>query len=255
MTRKSRRHDTAGNGPLAGPAAEPKARLLSSAAWADGVGRTRATADFGANGGAAFTRPATIPARSDDVLVTTTAYDDRGEAFQSIDPAGTEYRAGFDDAGRLVHTIDNFKASGSAADENYTIEVDYDADGNVVSRTVLNAATGDQTTVYVYGTTLADGPIASSLLLRAKILPDSTGGADRFEYRYDRQRRLTEQKDQRGVVHAYDYDKLGRLVHDRVPTLPAGVDGAVRRISTTYDVRGLPTAVAGWSDAAVGSGS
>jgi hypothetical protein len=39
-------------------------------------------------------------------------------------------------------------------------------------------------------------------------------------------------KDQNETVHAYDYDKLGRLTQDRVTALGSGVDGAVRRIAT-----------------------
>ena len=34
------------------------------------------------------------------------------------------------------------------------------------------------------------------------------------------------------------YDKLGRLVIERVVTLGSGVDGAVRRVETVYDARG-----------------
>ena len=45
--------------------------------------------------------------------------------------------------------------------------------------------------------------------------------------------------DQGGTIHVYDYDKLGRQTQDRVIDLDTGVDGAVRRISTTYEVRGM----------------
>lgn len=62
-------------------------------------------------------------------------------------------------------------------------------------------------------------------------------------------------KDQNGTVHAYEFDKLGRLLHDRVTTLASGVDGAVRRISTTYEVRGLVEKVTSYDNATVGSGT
>ena len=48
---------------------------------------------------------------------------------------------------------------------------------------------------------------------------------------------VTTLTDQHGTVHAYDYDLLGRRTQDRVTTLGTGVDGAVRRIATTYEVR------------------
>ncbi|MGL4462370.1 MAG: hypothetical protein ACRC1K_09455, partial [Planctomycetia bacterium] len=37
-------------------------------------------------------------------------------------------------------------------------------------------------------------------------------------------------------------------------TLPSGVDGAVRRISTEYEVRSLVALLSSWSDATVGQG-
>ena len=38
-------------------------------------------------------------------------------------------------------------------------------------------------------------------------------------------------------------------------TLASGVDGAVRRISTTYDIRGLREKATSYDDATVGSGN
>jgi hypothetical protein len=61
--------------------------------------------------------------------------------------------------------------------------------------------------------------------------------------------------DQNGTVHDYDYDKLGRKTQDRVTTLGAGVDGAVRRIATTYEVRGMAQNITSYDNATVGSGS
>ncbi|MFN6027616.1 MAG: RHS repeat-associated core domain-containing protein, partial [Planctomyces sp.] len=46
-----------------------------------------------------------------------------------------------------------------------------------------------------------------------------------------------------------------RLAHDRVTTLGNGVDGAVRRISSTYEVRGMRESVTSYDNATVGSGS
>ncbi len=49
--------------------------------------------------------------------------------------------------------------------------------------------------------------------------------------------------DQGGTEHTYAYDALGRVTQDRATTLGSGVDGTVRRIGRTYDVRGLVASV------------
>jgi len=104
-------------------------------------------------------------------------------------------------------------------------------------------STGDQTTEYVYGATLSDSQIASSLLKRSEIYPDSVDGSDRISFEYNRQRETTNITGQAGTVHEFDFDKLGRQTHDRVTTLGSGVDGSVRRISSTYEVRATQESV------------
>ena len=94
--------------------------IKRSASWIDGVGRSFASADYGTNGGAAFTRPATVPTRSDTILVSTTSYNDDGEVFSTLDPQNTETRFEYDAAGRQVTQIENYVSSGTAADQNRT---------------------------------------------------------------------------------------------------------------------------------------
>lgn len=107
--------------------------------------------------------------------------------------------------------------------------------------------------------------IARSDLLRAVIYPDSDdvssplgngpdGVYDRVEHRYNRQGEIKETKDQSETVHTFEFDKLGRQTHDRITTLGAGVDGAVRRVSTSYDVRGLVEKITSYDNATIGSG-
>ena len=154
----------------------------------------------------------------------------------------------------------------SYPDEDVTVETSYTADGQIATLTAKNPATGDQVTTYVYGTTLSDSAIARNDLLRAEIYPDSDdvadplgngvdGVYDRVEYKYNRQGQRTEKKDQNGTVHAFVFDNLGRLLHDRVTTLGTDIDGAVRRTSTTYEVRGMREKVTSYDNATVGSGS
>ena len=149
---------------------------------------------------------------------------------------------------------------------NLTTAYAYNADGKLLTLTVRNGVTGDQVTRFVYGTTLADSGVASNELLRVKICPDSDDTADplgdgndwiydRLEYGYNRLGEMTGAKDQAGTIHAYAYDKLGRLVHDRVTALGSGVDNGVLRISRQYEVRGMLSKVTSYDNATVGSGS
>ncbi|MBL8812383.1 MAG: glycosyltransferase, partial [Planctomycetaceae bacterium] len=248
-------------GSLGNPSTNPKARVTYQAQWADALGRMIASADYGTNGGSVLSRPATIPARSDTVLVTTTVYDPTGFVESTTDPASVVSRFSYDDRGREMERIGNYQGSSpsttgcTASDDiNVTIRTAYNADGNVSSLTAVNTATGNQVTQYVYGTTLADSEIASSLLKRAEIYPDSTGGSDQITFAYNRQQQKIQVTDQGGTVHVYDYDKLSRQTQDRVTAVGIGIDGVVRRIATTYEVRGLRAAITSYDNFTVGSG-
>ncbi|MEI8381047.1 MAG: RHS repeat-associated core domain-containing protein [Planctomycetota bacterium] len=253
-------------GPLQTPTTTPKARVASQTTYPDAIGRTVATVNYGTNGGTALSRPATIPASSDTTLVTLLAYDSTGQVATQTNPAGIVSRFEYDDAGHRTAVILNASGSSSSSsssasgacepsdDVNVTVLTGYNADGNVATITAKNHVTSDQVTQYVYGTTLTDSDIASSLLKRAEIYPDSVDDDDRILFSYNRQRDVIATTDQNGTVHTFEFDKLGRQVHDRVTTLGTGVDGAVRRLSTTYEVRGMKASLTSWNDASVSSG-
>lgn len=254
LVSRQRFHNATGNGPLTDPGgAQPKARVSYAVSYPDPLGRIVASANYGTNGADAFTRPDTIPARSDTVLVNSTAYNDAGEGWQTIDPQSTENRKEFDDAGRMTRQIENYVSGGTAADQNRTTEYGYNADGKLETLTVKNNVTGDQVTTWIYGTTLSDSDIASNELLRAKEYPD--GSSDRVEYTYNRLGQIKQITDQRGSVRVLEYDKLGRLLHDRVTTPGTDVDTAVLRISRSYEVRGMIASITSYDNATVGSGS
>ena len=82
MIARQRYHDAPKTqlGVLNNPSTSPKARVTYSADWFDGVGRTIGSASYGTNGGSTFSRPSTIPTRSDTVLVSTTSYLWQGSA-------------------------------------------------------------------------------------------------------------------------------------------------------------------------------
>jgi YD repeat-containing protein len=266
-TTRQRFHNATGTGELTSPSGtQPKARVTSVAMYHDEIGRQVAVANYGTYGGATFSRAAVVPTRTDTILVTSTDYNDAGQAYRTVDPAGREDRQEFDDAGRVVKTIQNYVdgvVSAAASDEDVTVEMTYNADGQLSTLTAKNPTTGDQTTTYVYGTTLTDSEIATSTLKRAEIYPDSDdtpslgdgtdGVFDRIEFCYNRQSQRTAKKDQNGSIHEYEFDALGRMTGDKVTTLGTGVDNSVRRIETEYEVRGMVTELTSYDAASAGN--
>ena len=268
-TTRQRFHNATGTGELTTPSgSQPKARVTYQASYSDEIGRRIAVAEYGTYGGATFDRAAIVPTRTDTILVNSTEYDDAHNAYKTIDPAGKEHRTVFDDRARKVKAIQNYVDGSPAtgnADEDITVEMTYTADGNMETLTAKNSSTGDQTTTYVYGTTLTDSEIATSTLKRAEIYPDSDDTValgdgvdeiyDRIEFKYDRQQRVTEVKDQQETVHVFDFDALGRQTQDRVTALGSGVDDAVRLIATEFDVLGRKSKLTSYDNPTVGSGS
>ncbi|MCI0539757.1 MAG: transglycosylase SLT domain-containing protein [Verrucomicrobiales bacterium] len=263
QTTRERFHDATATGELTTPGGSPpNARVSYVALYPDPIGRQQARADYGTNGGTALNRSDTIPAASNDILVSKTLFKDSGDVDETIDPAGTRTQFTFDHAGRMTKQIEDY-GSGKL---NRETQFAYNGDGRLKTLTAKNATTGDQLTKYVYGTTTSDSDVASFDLLRAVIYPDSDdadsplgngadGVYDRMEYKYNRLGEVKEIKDQLQTVHVLEYDKLSRLIHDRVSSLGSGVDGAVRRISRTYEVRGLLEKVTSHDNATVGSGT
>ncbi len=263
---KQRYHDAPATqtGELQNPSTTPKARVTYNANYSDGIGRTVAAANYGTNGGTALTRSSTIPTRSDTILVTSMEYDSAGNQESITNSVSMVIEMQYDDAGRETKKITNPQSSSSSSsggtcqasdDTNITVTTAYNADGNVKSITAENSVTGDQTTDYIYGTTLADSSVASSLLKRKEIYPDSVDSSDVILFSYNRQQQTTTVTDQGGTVHTYDYDKLGRQTQDRITTLGTGVDGAIRRIASTYEVRGMRKELTSYDNATVGSGT
>jgi len=275
--KRQRYHNATGTGELNGPSGvQPKARITYAVVWHDPIGRTIGTANYGTNGGSSLTRPNTIPDRSDTVLVTSMSYNSAGRLASRTNPGGIKTCFEYDAAGRQTKQVLNYVETSSSSssssgdlepdDANVTVLTAYNADGKVSEITAVNSFTGNQTTKYVYGTTTSDSGIASTLLKRAEIYPDSDDVAnplgngpddtyDRIEFKYNRQGEVTEIKDQNETAHAFDYDKLGRQTEDRATTLGTGVDGCVRRISSSFEVRGMREKVTSWNSETVGSGS
>jgi len=199
-TQRQRYHNATGTGELGTPSStQPKARVTYQGNWQDPIGRTVAAANYGTNGGSSLTRPNAVPERSDDVLVTSMEYDDAGQIESRVNPGGIKTCLEYDAVARpvkqILNCIDASSSSSSSSssgfagtdDTNVTVETAYNAEGNIASITAKNTITGNQVTQYIYGTTLADSDIASSLLKRKEIYPDSVDDNDVIKFEYNRQ--------------------------------------------------------------------
>lgn len=268
-----RYHNATGTGELGTPSSsEPKARVMYSAQWPDALGRRQTLADYGTNGGTPLSRPETIPNRSDNCLVTSMKFDSAGRQSTITDPSGKVDKNDYDALGRRVLSTANYRPhSGSSSssvsssssggtcepsdDENIKVAYAYNSDGKLSAMTAFNSRTGNQTTQYGYGTTLEDSEIASSLLKRTEIYPDSEDDDNVILFSYNRQSETIQTTDQGGAVHEFDYDLLGRQIQDRVTALGADVDDAVLRIETTFEVRGMKEHLTSYDDATAGMGT
>ena len=256
-----------GDNTTAGPLLPGNARMYYTAFWQDGGGRQVATANYGINNPNPL--PLSPPPSSATVLLSQTAYNNRGEGYLSTDPAGMVTRTDTDNAGRTIRTVQNYvpfsplpgggcQGEGTCvcatpttgSDVNVTVLTSYTPDDNVATLTAVNPATGNQTTRYLYGVSLPASAIARNDLLAAVLYPDAADSTDSVQYQYNLQSQVVAMQDQNGTIHAYSFDGMGRPVSDRVQTLGTGVDGSVRRIDTAYEIRGMVKQVTSYADAA-----
>ncbi|SKA77159.1 RHS repeat-associated core domain-containing protein [Prosthecobacter debontii] len=254
---RARFDDATGTGPLNGPnGAEPKSRDSFVTQYLDPIGRLRFRANYGTKGGSVFIRPALHPEPSETVLVEEQRYAVDGDLLAVIAADGTVTVMRRDAAGRQTETVENsplpsVEARGGATANSRISQYQYAPDGGMARLIVYNEATGDQVTTWDYGTTLATSGVARSDLQVSKTLPG--GQVERMTY--NRQGEVSAYTDANGNVHSYRRDKMGRPTDDGITTLAAGVDGQVRRISTSYDNRGRVEYLTSGSEPAPEAGS
>jgi YD repeat-containing protein len=82
QTTRDRFDNETQGGPLGNPTTHPYARVSYVANYYDAASRLTDSANIGTNHGTAYTRPSTVPARSDTVLVTSTGY--KADAVQQV---------------------------------------------------------------------------------------------------------------------------------------------------------------------------
>jgi RHS repeat-associated protein len=250
----------ADNDDLKYTAANLEGRIQITAAWYDQFGRRTDSVAYGTNGGSDFDRDGlSVPARSDTALLTEYEYNTDGTLKEVVDPRNLKTRYEYDDAGRQSKVVNNYTDFSPSADTDQTTKYEY-TDG-LRTKLIADLPTGqnDQETVYTYGTTkgasAGDSKIATGHLLQKVQYPDSSGGTDVVTFAYNAQSQQIWTQDQAGNVIETDYDDSGRETHRRVTTLDSDFDGAVRRISTTYDNLGRRQLVTQYDNATAGSGS
>jgi RHS repeat-associated protein len=250
-----RNHDETATGALGSPNTTPKARVYYAAAYYDAANRLTASVDVGTNGGTAYTRPSTVPAASDTVLVTALAYNAAGWLDTTTDPRGIVHKDVYDNLGQVTKSIDAYTGGPPGTSTDNTTEFTYDGDGHTLTVQADQPGGGVEQTKYVYGVTTAGGSdVNSNDLLAAVYHPDPTTGqpssaqADRYTVNALGQAKTV--TDRNGNVHTLSYDILGRPVSDQVTTLGAGVDGSVRRQDTAYDSQGNPYLFTSYADTA-----
>ncbi len=230
-TRRERLPDATGTGALGTVSgAQPRARVSYLSTWHDAIGRPRYVGNYGTNGGAALERPDLPPAPSDIVLISETRYAADGQPGSEIGPDGAISQTTRDRLGEPIRTVE---ALGTEAER--VTRFRWHASGQMSHLILENPATGEQVTEWVFGTTLATSRVARNDLVSGKIWP--TGESESLAY--NRQGNVTERSDPNGSVREFTYDQLGKLIDDAATTVASGVDGTMRRVSTTYNDRGL----------------
>ncbi len=257
---RERFHDATDTGALGNPASTSgtaKARVSYSAAYYDLANRVTDTLNVGTNGGSSWSRPGSVPSRSDQELVTSTVYDSAGRTWKVTDPRGLESRTTYDLLGRTLKTVENY-VNGTVSDaDDKTTEYTYSAAG-MTSLTAKLTGGGGQTTEWVYGVTQSGGSgLNSNDIVGATKWPDpSTGAASSGQQETVLVNALGQPlvtTDRNGSVHTLTYDILGRVVVDTVTTLGSGVDASVRRVETAYDGQGNAYLLTSYSATTSGS--
>ena len=252
----SAKANASGRGDLEGPTGlDRPSRSQYVTMYFDAANRMTDSVNIGTNGGSAYTRPSTVPTRSDTALVSSVLYDAAGRVFQTIDPMNRAFQTTYDLLGRRIRTIENMVNGTPGAASDVTVDFTYNGQNQQLTIKALQSGGGYQTTAFVYGATTARGDMISDnrMLIETQYPDKSTGVASSSEKRSQTSNamgeRLTE-TDENGSTHTFSYDVLGRITADTVTTLGSGVDGTQRRVGTTYNTQGLIDKLTTYSDTA-----
>jgi RHS repeat-associated protein len=258
VTTRQRFHDETATGALGNPTTSPKARASYQAMYYDAANRPIVSVDVGTNGGTAYTRPSSVPAPSDTVLLIGTAYNGAGWVDTATDPKGLVTKSFYDNLGRVTKQVQDYTDGVVTNNTNKTVEYTYDGSGHMLTLQADLPSGAYERTQYVYGTSTGAGDaITSNDFLKEVHHPDPTTGAPsstlKDTYTLNALGQVVTATDRNGNVHTYSYDVLGRITSDAVTTLGAGVDGSVRRIEVVYDTQGNPYLITSYDAATAGN--
>src|SRR5262249_40636420 len=128
-------------------------------------------------GGTAYTRPSTVPDRSDTVLVTSQTYNAAGWIEDVIDPRGLVTRTLYDNLGRTSETIANYVSGVPSDAADQTTAYGYDGNDNVLTVQARLPEGVVQTTQYNYGVITGTGSaVNSNDILASVFYPIPTTG-------------------------------------------------------------------------------
>ena len=167
----------------------------------------------------------------------------------------------YDALGRRTKVIANYTdgtpGGGTHVDEDQTVSYAYTNGLQVTITADLPSPQTDQVTTYTYGVTkgssAGDSKVARGDSLKTVAYPDSASGTDVVSFAYNAQGQQIWKQDQAGNVIETDFDTAGRETARRVTSLDGDFDGAVLRISRTYNSRGLPELVTQYDAATNGN--
>src|SRR5262249_8607500 len=100
VAQRERFHDETGTGELGTPSRGLHARVSSAGMYYDQATRLTDSVAVGTNGGSAWTRPSSVPSRSDTVLVSSQTYNAAGWLDTTTDPRGIVGKVYYDNLGR-----------------------------------------------------------------------------------------------------------------------------------------------------------
>jgi YD repeat-containing protein len=107
---------TASTGALGSPTGGIGARVYYNANYYDPANRLTDAVNVGTNGGTTYTRPSSVPSRSDTVLVNHTDYDDAGNVAGTVDPRGIQNNSTYDLQGRKTKEDDGHSGPASSGE-------------------------------------------------------------------------------------------------------------------------------------------
>lgn len=226
-------------------------RVQMSATWYDDYDRPIESVQLGTNGGSSFARSgASVAARSDTYLRTSTSYDSFGRVKDVTDVAGIINRTEYDGMGRRIKTTDNYvdgtPGGGSNNDQDRVVEYVYTNGLTTSVKRKMPSGSNDQVTTYTYGVTkgsgATDSQIASNQLLKKVTYPpqySNQPASDReMTSCYNALGQVIKSIDPAGNVIETSYDTAGRSTAREIKNFAPGFDTRVEMIETTYTSRG-----------------